>query len=154
MSNLMRYRSPSLLHQLHRLSQEWDQLFDPSHQHFEDSSMVETSHWAPAVDIKEEPNRFMLFADIPGVDPKDIEISMENGILTIKGERVETHTEESQGYTRVERSKGSFYRRFALPDTADADKITAEGKHGVLRIIIPKRDKASVKKIRVEDKKD
>ncbi|WP_342147277.1 Hsp20/alpha crystallin family protein [Rickettsiella endosymbiont of Aleochara curtula] len=154
MSNLMRYRSPSLLHQLHRLSQEWDQLFDPSHQSVEDSSMVETSHWAPAVDIKEEPNRFMLFADIPGVDPKDIEISMENGILTIKGERVETHSEESQGYTRVERSKGSFYRRFALPDTADADKITAEGKHGVLRIIIPKRDKASVKKIRVEDKKD
>jgi HSP20 family protein len=154
MSNIIRYRTPSLLYQLHRLSQEWDQLFDPSHQFIEDSSMVETSHWAPAVDIKEEPARFVLFADIPGVDPKDIEISMENGILTIKGERAETRTEESEGYTRIERSKGSFYRRFALPDTANLDKITAEGKHGVLRIIIPKRDKAAAKKIKVEDKKD
>ncbi|MEN9450511.1 MAG: hypothetical protein RJA83_1129 [Pseudomonadota bacterium] len=154
MSNIIRSRSPSLLHQLHRLSQEWDQLFDPSHQLVEDSSMVETSHWAPAVDIKEEPTRFVLLADIPGVDPKNIEISMENGILTIKGDRAETRTEEGEGYTRIERSKGSFYRRFALPDTADADKITAEGRHGVLRIIIPKRDKAAAKKITVEDKKD
>lgn len=154
MSNIIRYRSPSLLHQLHRLSQEWDQLFDPSHQLIEDSSMVETSHWAPAVDIKEESNRFVIYADIPGVDPNDIEISMENGILTIKGERASTKKEESEGYTRVERSKGSFYRRFALPDTADADKITAEGRHGVLRIIIPKRAKGAAKKIKVEDKRD
>lgn len=63
MSNIIRSRSPSLLHQLHRLSQEWDQLFDPSHQLVEDSSMVETSHWAPAVDIKEESTRFVLLAD-------------------------------------------------------------------------------------------
>lgn len=154
MSSIIRYRSPSLFHQLHRLSQEWDQLFDPNHQLIEDSTMVETSHWAPAVDIKEEPTRFVLFADIPGVNPKDIEISMENGILTIKGEREATHTEESEGYTRIERSKGSFYRRFALPDTANADKITAEGKNGVLRITIPKREKAGSKKIKVEDQKD
>ncbi len=154
MSNIIRYRSHSLLHQLHRLSQEWDQLFDPSHQLIEDSSMVETSHWAPAVDIKEELTRFVLFADIPGVDPKDIEISMENGILTIKGERAATRTEQNEGYTRIERSKGSFYRRFALPDTADADKITAEGNHGELIIIIPKKNKATPKKIKVENKKD
>jgi HSP20 family protein len=154
MPNIIRYRSPSLFHQLHRLSQEWDQLFDTNHQLVEDSSMVETSHWAPAVDIKEESDRFVLFADIPGVNPNDIEISMENGILTIKGERDTSHTEESEGYTRIERSKGSFYRRFALPDTANADKITAEGKHGVLRIIIPKREKAAAKKIKVEDQKD
>ncbi len=108
--------------------------------------MVETSHWASAVDIKEEPTRFVLFADIPGVNPKDIEISMENGILTIKGERDAMHTEEGEGYTRIEPSKGSFYRGFALPDTANVDKITAEGKHGVLRIIIPKREKATSKR--------
>lgn len=153
MPSIIRYRSPSLFHQLHRLSQEWDQLFDPSHQR-EDNSMVETSHWAPAVDIKEESTRFVLFADIPGVDPKNIEISMENGILTIKGERETMRTEDGEGYTRIERSKGSFYRRFALPDTANADKITAEGKHGVLKIIIPKREKVAGKKIRVEDQKD
>lgn len=154
MSNIIRYRAPSLLHQLHRLSQEWDQLFEPNYASFEDSSLVETGHWVPAVDIKEEPTRFVLYADIPGVDPKDIEISMQSGILTIKGERVVIPQEESEGYTRVERSKGRFYRRFSLPDTADSDKITAEGKQGVLRVIIPKRDKASVKRVKVEDKKD
>lgn len=154
MSNIIRYGTPSLLHQLHRLSQEWDQLFEPNHSSFKDSSLVETSHWAPAVDIKEEPTRFVLYADIPGVDPKNIEIFMESSILTIKGERVATQQEESEGYTRVERFKGRFYRRFALPDTADSDKITAVGKQGVLRVIIPKKDKSPVKKIKVEDKKD
>lgn len=154
MPHIIRYRSPSLFHQLHRLSQEWDQLFDPNHQPIEDSSMVETSHWAPAVDIKEESTHFVLFADIPGVNPKDIEISMENGILTIRGVRDAMHTEEVEGYTRIERSKGSFYRRFALPDTANADGITAEGKNGVLKIIIPKREKVTSKKIKVEDQKD
>lgn len=153
MSNITRYRSSPLLHQLHRLSQEWDQLFDPGHS-LEDSSLVETSHWAPAVDIKEEPTRFVLYADIPGVDPNDIEVFMENGILTIKGERITTKKEEKEGYTRVERSKGSFYRRFALPDTADSDKITAKGKDGVLEIIIPKKDKIPAKKISVQSKKD
>lgn len=154
MSHSIRYRPHSLLHQLQRLSQEWDQLFDPRHQLVEDSSMVEASHWAPAVDIKEEPTRFVLLADIPGVDPKEIEISMHNGVLTIKGERTAVQTEESREYTRVERTKGSFYRRFSLPDTAEADKVTAEGRDGVLRIIIPKKEKASAKKIKVEDKRD
>lgn len=151
MTNINRYK-PSLLQQLHRLSNEWDQLFEPSYS--EDNSLVETSHWAPCVDIKEEADRFLLYADIPGVDPKDIEIAMENGVLTIKGERVSSKKEEKEGYTRIERSKGSFYRRFALPDTADPDSVTAKGKHGVLEIIIPKRDKAKSKKIKVEMKKD
>jgi len=151
MSNISRYR-PSLLQQLHRLSQEWDQLFEPHYS--EDSSLVETSHWAPCVDIKEEPDRFLLYADIPGVNPKDIEIAMENGVLTIKGERSSSKKEEKEGYTRVERSKGTFYRRFALPDTADPDRVTAEGKHGVLKISIPKRDKAKSKKITVAMKAD
>jgi HSP20 family protein len=151
-ANINRYRSSSLLHQLHRLSQEWDQLFEPSYP--EDNSLVETSHWAPCVDIKEEPERFVLYADIPGVDPDDIEIAMEDGVLTIKGERIHSKKEEREGYTRVERSKGSFYRRFALPDTADPDRVTAKGKHGVLEIIIPKREKAKSKKIKVEMKKD
>ncbi|MES2141750.1 MAG: Hsp20/alpha crystallin family protein [Pseudomonadota bacterium] len=150
MTNISRYRPSSLIHQLHRLSQEWDQLFEPSYP--EDNSLVETSHWAPCVDIKEEPDRFLIFADIPGVDPGDIEIAMENGVLTIKGERSSAKKEEKEGYTRIERSKGSFYRRFALPDTADPERVTAEGKHGVLEIIIPKREKAKPKKIKVGKK--
>lgn len=148
MTNIARYKPSSLLHQLHRLSQEWDQLFEPNY--CEDNSLVETSDWAPCVDIKEEAGRFILYADIPGVDPKDIEITMENGVLTIKGERMSLREEKKEGYTRVERSQGTFYRRFALPDTADPERISAKGKHGVLEIVIPKREIAKSKKIKVE----
>ena len=99
----------------------------------EGSSMA-TSDWVPAVDIKEEQDSFVILADIPGVDPKDIEVHMENGMLTIKGEKESEKKEEREGYKRVERSYGSFYRRFGLPDTADAEKITAKSNHGVLEV--------------------
>jgi HSP20 family protein len=82
-----------------------------------DQSNVVTSQWAPRVDIKEENDRFLIQADIPGVDPKDIEVSMDKGILSIKGERNTEAREESERFTRVERARGVFYRRFALPDS-------------------------------------
>ena len=86
-----------------------------------DQSHVVTSHWRPAVDIKEEANRFVIMADLPGVDPGDIEITMENGVLSIKGERKSEIRDEKEGYKRVERVSGTFYRRFSLPDSADAE---------------------------------
>src|SRR3990172_1450847 len=107
----------------------------------DDNTDVAISHWRPAVDIKEEDNRFLIRADIPGVDPKDIEITMEEGVLTIKGERTSEKDEKREDYRRVERSRGTFYRRFSLPDTADAEKIVATGKDGVLELVIPKHDK-------------
>ncbi len=114
-----------------------------------DQSNVVTSQWAPRVDIREETNRFVILADIPGVDPNDIEIHMEKGILSIKGERkVETKT-ENEKFTRVERTHGTFYRRFALPDSADADGISAHGKHGVLEIVIPKRPETTPRRISI-----
>ena len=116
----------------------------------EDNSNVVTSQWRPAVDIKEEENRFLIQADVPGVDPKDIEITMENGVLTIRGERTDETKKEGEGYSRVERVRGSFYRRFSLPDTADADRIEAQGKHGVLEIVIPKKEKAKPKRIAIK----
>ena len=116
----------------------------------EDNSNVVTSQWRPAVDIKEEENRFLIQADVPGVDPKDIEITMENGVLTIRGERTGETKKEGEGYSRVERVRGSFYRRFSLPDTADADRIEAQGKHGVLEIVIPKKEKAKPKRIAIK----
>lgn len=115
----------------------------------DDSSDVVTSHWRPAVDIKEEENRFVIYADLPGVDPKDIEITMEQGVLTLRGERSEESKEEREGYKRVERMSGSFYRRFSLPDTADAERIEAEGKNGVLEITLPKHEKVQPRKITV-----
>lgn len=115
----------------------------------QDASSVVTSQWTPHVDVKEEPQRFVIQADIPGVDPKDIEIHMEKGILTIKGERKTDTKEENEKYTRVERSRGLFYRRFALPDSADADGITASGKHGVLEVVIPKRPETTPRRIAI-----
>ena len=114
-----------------------------------DQYNVVTSQWTPRVDIKEEDNRFAIFADIPGVDPKDIEITMEKGILSIKGERKSENTAENGKLTRVERSYGSFYRRFALPDSADAEGIKAVGKNGVLEITIPKRPETAPRRINV-----
>jgi HSP20 family protein len=115
-----------------------------------DNSNIATSHWRPAVDIKEEENRFVIQADIPGVDPKDIEVTMENGVLTLKGERSSDKEESHEGYTRVERVRGTFYRRFSLPDTANADNIEAKGKNGVLEIVLPKHEKVQPRRISVK----
>lgn len=114
-----------------------------------DQSSIVTSNWTPAVDIKEEGERFVLEADIPGVDPKDIEVTMDAGVLTIKGERKHEAQQESNGYKRVERSYGTFYRRFSLPDSADAERISAKGKDGVLEVSIPKLEKVQPRKITV-----
>lgn len=115
-----------------------------------DQSNIVTSQWAPRVDIKEEANRFVIFADIPGVDPKEIEVSMDKGILTIKGDRSSESGESNERYTRLERSRGTFYRRFALPDSADADGIKAAGRHGVLEISIPKRPETTPRRITID----
>ena len=114
------------------------------------NSHVVTSAWRPAVDIREEPNQFVILADLPGVDPKDIEITMDKGVLTIKGERVIGMEETREGYRRVERLHGTFYRRFSLPDTADADHIEARGRNGVLEIILPKHAEVQPRKISVK----
>jgi HSP20 family protein len=108
-----------------------------------------TAEWAPAVDIKEEPDKFVLHADLPGVKPEEIDVRMENGVLTIKGEKKTEAKTEKEGYKRVERTYGSFYRRFSLPDTANPDAISAVSKHGVLEIVIPKRESVQPKKINV-----
>lgn len=116
----------------------------------DDNTDVAVSNWRPAVDIKEEDNRFLIKADVPGVDPKDIEITMEDGVLTIRGERTVEKDEKREDYRRVERSRGTFYRRFSLPDTADPDKIEATGKDGVLEIVIPKHEKVLPRRITVK----
>jgi len=113
-----------------------------------DASNVVTSQWAPRVDIREDEQRFVILADIPGVDPAQIEVSMEKGILTIKGER-QAPSGDNGKYTRVERAHGVFHRRFTLPDSADAEGITATGKFGVLEIVIPKKPLATPRRITI-----
>ena len=114
-----------------------------------DSSRVATSEWAPAVDIKEEQERYLITADVPGVETKDIEITMENGVLSIKGERSARSKEQRQGYKRIERVSGSFYRRFSMPDTVDAEGISASSSNGVLEVTIPKKQAVQPRRIAV-----
>ncbi len=144
--SLVRYNNPwNLLNSLQR------ELYNPERRHLnDDDASVATANWAPSVDISENEKAFTLLADIPGVDPKDIEISMEKGVLTIKGERQSENVEESENYRRVERQSGQFYRRFTLPDTADADKIEAKSEHGVLTVTIPKQEVAVSRRIKVK----
>lgn len=143
--NVMHYHHPwNLLNQLQR---ETEQLF----KRYEDNdSSVATVSWAPAVDIKEEEQHFVIQADIPGVDPKDIEVSMEKGVLSLKGERKFEKEVEKDNYKRVERVYGTFHRRFTLPETADAEKISASGKNGVLEIVIPKQPVVQPRRIEVQ----
>ncbi|MDX5333978.1 MAG: Hsp20/alpha crystallin family protein [Gammaproteobacteria bacterium] len=139
---MTRYEPWSLLNQLHR---EMDNMIRGG-----DESALATSDWHPSVDIKEEADAYVIYADIPGVDPKDIEVHMEHGVLTIRGERKSETSEERDNFRRVERVRGSFYRRFSLPDTADAEKITARSEHGVLEVRIPKQEKLQPRRIAVE----
>lgn len=116
-----------------------------------DQSGIATGQWSPRVDVREEDKRFVILADIPGVDPADIEIQMDKGILSIKGERKNETSAEDGKLTRVERSYGAFYRRFALPDSADAEGVTATGKHGVLEIAIPKKPETTPRRIAIQN---
>jgi HSP20 family protein len=104
------------------------------------------SQWTPQVDITEEKDRYRVIADIPGVNPKDIKLSVENDMITIQGERQSESKKEKEGYSRIERFTGNFYRQFSLPETADAQKIQAKTKHGVLEVIIPKKEVGSINK--------
>jgi HSP20 family protein len=115
----------------------------------DDNGNVVTSDWSPAVDIKEEANRYVIAVDVPGVDPDKIEVHMENGMLTIKGERESEKKTEREGYKRIEREHGVFYRRFTMPDGVNANAIDASSKHGVLTIAIPKAEAAQPRRITV-----
>ena len=106
--------------------------------------------WVPRVDIKEEAERFVIFADLPGVDPEAIEVQMDKGILSITGQRSTGTVEEGARFSRIERAHGSFSRRFALPDSANPEGITAANRNGVLEIAIPKRAETTPRRIQVQ----
>ena len=111
---------------------------------------ADVTDWVPAVDIQEEEDRFLIRADVPGVDASELEITMEKGVLSLQGSR-ETRAETDQdGIRRTERSYGRFKRSFSLPDTADAEGISADYRNGVLEISIPKRANAAPRRIEVK----
>jgi len=108
--------------------------------------------WVPPVDIYEFANRFVIYVDLPGLDPNKVELTLERGVLTICGDREEA-AHSSNGmtpeYQKIERSHGRFYRRFLLPDTVDSEKVNAAGKNGVLTITIPKQTRAMPRRIEI-----
>jgi HSP20 family protein len=106
--------------------------------------------WIPHVDIREEAERFVVAADVPGVEPKDIEITADKGVLTVKGERRSQNSATVDGNERVERATGSFLRRFTLPESADAEAIKATHVNGVLELSIPKRPQEQPRRIAVQ----
>lgn len=110
---------------------------------------AETGTWSPAVDIREEEHRYVLTADIPGVSRDAIDISLEQGVLTVSGERRPADGEQAEGFVRRERAAGAFRRQFTLPETVNSENISATAKDGVLRIEIPKQDKPQPRRITV-----
>ncbi len=105
--------------------------------------------WQPPVDIREEASRFVILADLPGVDLATVDIQMDKGVLSLKGARDSEARDEATTFARTERGHGSFDRRFTLPDSADADAISAVGKNGVLEISIPKKAQAAPRRIAI-----
>ena len=111
-----------------------------------------TGSWAPAVDVYESENAIEIKADLPGMTEKDIDVTVENNTLTIKGERKFENEEKRETYHRVERQYGSFYRSFQLPNTVDVTKINANFRNGILELALPKKEETRPKKIAINVK--
>ena len=106
--------------------------------------------WVPPVDIFETDNALVLKADVPDVEMKNVDIQIENGTLTLKGERKFEKDEKNKGFHRIERSYGSFARYFTLPETVDTENVRAEYSSGVLTVTLPKKEIAKPKSIKVQ----
>src|ERR1700682_528606 len=147
MMNLVYYQPWSLMD---RWRHEIDELFTRS----PDASppppaVTNSTAWRPSVDLQEESDRFILRADVPGVELKDIEVSAEDGTLTIRGERPARERARGGGFRHIERVAGKFLRRFTLPDSARGEAIKARYADGVLEIEIPKQPRVETKRISV-----
>jgi HSP20 family protein len=128
-----------------RLQKEVDRLFGAPL-----TTATDSGAWLPPVDIHEEATQFVLNVDLPGVDPKGVEITSDQGILTIRGQRHDARKDAREGFRRIERTSGEFQRRFSLPETADAQNIKAKFVNGVLEVSIPKVAQVQPHRIMVE----
>ena len=132
------------------LQEQVNRLFDSSFKANTDNSALTT--WAPAVDIYETENELVIKADLPDMEEKDIDVRVENNMLTIRGERKFEESVKEDNYLRVERAYGSFSRSFSLPNTVDTAAIQANYKNGVLRVHLPKRAESKPKQVKINVK--
>lgn len=130
---------------------EFDRLFRGALAGQEEDS---TRTWAPPVDIYENGDNLMLKAELPGINPNDVEVRVEDNTLYLKGERKFENEVKEQNYHRVERSYGTFARTFSLPNSVDADKVAANYQDGVLTLTMPKREEAKPKTIKINVSKN
>jgi len=133
---------------------EFDRLFREAFSPMFGEQDLSTRTWAPAVDIFENENNLVMKADLPGIDPKDVEIKVEDGTLYLKGERKFEKETKEENYHRVERSYGAFSRSFSLPTSVDSEKVAAEYKDGQLILTLPKREEAKPKTIKINVSKN
>ena len=133
---------------------EFDRLFKEAFSPMHGETEVSTRSWAPPVDIYETEDAIVLKAELPGMDPKDVEVRVEDNTLYLKGERNFEKDVKEQNYHRVERSYGTFTRTFSLPNSVDADKVAANYKDGVLTLTMPKKEEAKPKTIKIEVSKN
>jgi HSP20 family protein len=129
------------------LQDQVNRIFNETVRTHGDESALTT--WAPAVDIHETPNELVVKADLPDVDEKDIDVRVENNLLTIRGERKFEKSVPAENYLRVERTYGAFSRSFSLPNTVDPESIRAEYKNGVLTVNLPKREESKPRQVKV-----
>ena len=108
-----------------------------------------TSQFAPPVDVYEDEHNVVLKVEVPGIDEKDVDVRVENNVLTVHGERKFEKEEKEENFRRIERQYGSFTRTFTLPSTVDAERIQADYDKGILKIVLPKKAEAKPKQIKV-----
>ena len=133
-----------------RLRREMDQLWDSFLEGRPGRRARLEGEWFPSLDVAETKGDLVIKADLPGMDPKDIEISLNEGVLTIKGEKKQEKEEKEANYHLVERSYGTFTRSIRLPGEVQGDKINASYKNSVLKIILPKSEEAEKKEIKIK----
>ena len=144
--NIVSYQPWSLLN---KFQNDLNRLYEDGFGSTRPVVRTRTNGWTPAVDIREEAHEYVIFADVPGTKAEDIEVTLDEGVLTIKGERAKESADEGEGYKRVERVSGTFVRRFTLPETSDTEAIVATVEEGVLKVRIPKQEKAQPRRIPV-----
>jgi HSP20 family protein len=142
-------RSASPFQSLQRLNTMLDEAFWPWSNRQGDYATI-TAAWAPACDVFEDPESVKIIAEVPGVSPEDVKLSMEGNVLTIRGEKKQRAEEQTERVHRYERSYGWFERAFALPNTVDPDRIEATVDQGVLTVVLPKAERARPREIPVK----
>ncbi len=132
----------------------FDRLFKEAFTPFFGEGELSTRTWAPPVDIYETESDIVVKAELPGVDPKDVEVKVEDNTLYLKGERKFEKEVKNESYHRVERAYGSFARSFSLPNSINAEKVKAEYKDGLLTLMLPKREEAKPRTIKIDVSKN